>query len=145
MPNKRPSTCLLIFRFFQPPDLIRTPSLNNCKEIDFFTNPSFHFLSFLVLFTPTIQGKMECFCVKCSSMLYDNLFLFFPSFYNHLSHFSNSDPPFILTPVCSILVFFPTLLFARTHPVIWHLRVRLDCYCTLTYANRSLACFESCM
>ena len=47
------SPSLLIFRFlFSPPDIIRTP-FSNFKDIYFFTTPSFHFLSLLVLPTPT--------------------------------------------------------------------------------------------
>ena len=54
VPKTRPTLSIILSTFFQPPDLIRTPPFNNFKEIDFFTNPSLHFLSFLVLFTPTI-------------------------------------------------------------------------------------------
>jgi len=62
--------------FPAPPEVIRTPCIN-FKEIDFFTNPSSHFLSLLVLSMATIQGKME----------------FLLSFYNHLEPFLKFQPP----------------------------------------------------
>ena len=53
VPNKHPHR-LLIFRVFPTPRTLLGPPSINFKEIDFFTNPSFHFLSLLVLFTPNI-------------------------------------------------------------------------------------------
>ena len=80
-------------------------------------NPSFHFLSLLVLLTPTIQGKVECFCIYLSSMLYNNLFLFFSPFYNHLKRFLKFRPP-----IYHISEFFPTSLFISTPPRLFGTR-----------------------
>ena len=97
VPNKCPPS-LLIFRFYSnPPDLIRPPFIS-FKENDFFMNPSFHFLSLLVLFTPNIQGKIECFGIYCSSVLNVNLFLFLPSFYNNLKPFLKFRLPVYFDP-----------------------------------------------
>ena len=79
--------------FFQLPRSYQDPLFTNIKEIDNFTNPLFHFISLLVLFRPNIQGRMECFCIYCSSMLNDNLFLFFSSFYTHLQLFLKFQLP----------------------------------------------------
>ena len=85
--------------FFQPPDLIKPPRLLMLRKLTFFTNPSFHFLSLLVLFTPDFHSKIAYCCIYLSFMLYDNLFLFFPSLYNHLSHFLEFQPPFFVAPL----------------------------------------------
>ena len=85
--------------FFQPPDLIRTPRLLILGKLTFITILSFHFLSSFVVFTPNFHGKIACFCIYFSFLLYDNLFLLFPSFYNHVNSLLKFRlPPFILTP-----------------------------------------------
>ena len=108
-----------------PWSLLGLPRLLILRKLTFFTNPSFHFLSLLVLFTPNFHGKIACFCIYFDIMLYDNLFLFFPSLYNHLRPFLKfQPPPFILTPLAYyISEFFPTPLIIRTLQFIWHLRV----------------------
>jgi len=83
--------------FFQPSDLVRTTRLLILGKSTFFTNPSIHFLSLLVLSTPNFHSKIAYCCIYFSFMLYDKLFLFFPSLYNHLSLFLNYHSPFILT------------------------------------------------
>ena len=94
--NKRPPR-LLIFRFFSnPPDLIRTPRLLIIRKFTFLQAPRLIF-SLLVLFTPDFNGKIAYCCIYFSCMLYDNLFLFFTSLYNHLKPFLKSQPPFIST------------------------------------------------
>ena len=104
------ASSLLIFRSVSNlPDLIRTPFIN-FKEIDFFTNSLLHFFSWLVLFTPNFQGKIACFCIYFSFMLYDNLLLFFPSLYNHLKPFLILRP----LPVIKARNFSRTSLFIRT-------------------------------
>ena len=132
MLNKRPR--FLIFQFFfQPPDLVRTLPFINFKETDFFTNPFFHFLSLLVLFTPNIQDKVECFCIYFSSMLCDNLFLFFPSFYNHLKPFLKFRSPFILTlPRLLNFRIFSDPLFIRTPHLFgtWEYSIKVRSFCT---------------
>ena len=99
MPDKRPSW-LLIFQFFSNPsqDLARTPRLLILRKLTFFTNPSFHFLSLLVLYTQNFQCKIACFCICFSFILYDNLFLFFPSLYSYLKPFLNFRPPRLFSP-----------------------------------------------
>jgi len=98
VPNKGPS--LINFSIFlQPPDLIRTPRLLILRRLTIFTNPSFHFLSVLVLFTPNFHGKIAYCCIYFSFMLYGNLFLFFLSLYNQLNPFLKfQPPPYILIP-----------------------------------------------
>ena len=81
--------------------LLRSPRLLISKKLTFFTNPSFHFLSFSVLLTPNFPGKIAYCCIYLSFILYDNLFLFFPSLYHHLNHLLEfqphiySDPPLL--------------------------------------------------
>ena len=90
---------LLIFRFFQPPDLISTSRLLILGTLTFFTNPLFYFLSLLVLLTPNFHGKIAYSCIYFSFMLYDNLLLFFSSLYNHSMLFLKfRPPPFFLDP-----------------------------------------------
>ena len=97
VPNKRPLPHINFSICSNPLSLIRTPRLLILRN-RIFTKPSFYFVSFLVLFTPIIQGKTERFCIYFSSMLHDSLFLFFPSFSNHLKPCLKFLPPFILTP-----------------------------------------------
>ena len=82
--------------FVQPPGTYLDPPFINFKEIEDFMYPSFRFLSFLVLFTPNMHGKIACFCIYFSFMLSDNLFLFFPSLYNHLKPFLKFRLPRLL-------------------------------------------------
>jgi len=65
--------------FFQPPDLFRTPSFINFMETDSLYKPPFYFFSLLVLFTLNFHGKIAYCCIHFSFILYDSLFLFFPS------------------------------------------------------------------
>ena len=96
MPNKCPPR-LLTFQFLSnPPDLIRTPRLLILRKLTSSTNPSFHFLSLLVLFKLNFHGKIA-YCYMFSFMLYDNLFLFFSSLHNHLKLFLKFRPPRLLT------------------------------------------------
>ena len=84
----------------------------NFKDFDFFMNPWFHSNCLLVLFTPNIQGKIECFCIYFSSMLYDNLLLFSPSFYNNLKPILKFTPPLLFwPPVYYHSEIFPTPFF----------------------------------
>ena len=89
---------LIYFSIFSNPlDLIRTHHLLLLMNFTLFTNPSFHFLSLLVQYMPTFHCKIEYSCIYFSFLLYHNLFLLFPSLYNHLNLFSSSNPLFILT------------------------------------------------
>ena len=93
VPNKFPP-CLLIFQFFSsPPDLIGTPYLLLLRKLTFFTNPSFYFLSLLVLFTPNFHSKIAGFCLYFSFMLHDNLSLLLPILKAHLKAFLKFRPP----------------------------------------------------
>ena len=47
---------------------------------------------------PIFQGKLMCFCIYSSFILYDNPFLFFPSLYNLLKLFLKSRPPVYFNP-----------------------------------------------
>ena len=105
---------LLIFDFFQPPELIRNPRLIMLWKMPFFTNPLFHFLSLLVVFTPHFYGKIAYCCIYFSFILHENLLLFFLSLYNHLKLFLkfHSNPQFIKRRKI-----FATPLSIRTAPV----------------------------
>ena len=69
--------------FFQPHDFIGTPRLLILRKLTALPAP--HFISFLCYHysCPIFKGKVDCFCIYFSSMLYD-LFLFSPSLYNDL-------------------------------------------------------------
>ena len=54
-----------------------TPRLVSFMEIDFFTNPSFHFVSFLVLFTPYFRDKITCFSTYFSFCFREHVFVLF--------------------------------------------------------------------
>jgi len=98
VPNKRPLG-LLLFQFCPTPWTLLGPPFITFEELYFFMNLWFHSISLLVQFTPNIQGKIKCFCIHFSPMLYDHLFLLFPSLYNHLRPFLKFRlPPFIWTP-----------------------------------------------
>ena len=98
-----------------PPDLIKTPRLLILRKLTFSTNPSCHFLSLLVLFTPNFHGKIAYCCIYFSFMLYDNLFLFFSSSCNHLKPFLKfRPPPSLLIPRLLNFGFFSDPLFIRT-------------------------------
>jgi len=84
---------LINFSIFSNPQTLLGPPFINFKEIAFFTNASFHFLSLLVLFTPNFHGKIAYCCIYFSFMLFDNLLLFFPSLYNYLRPFLKFQPP----------------------------------------------------
>ena len=66
---------LLIFDFFQPPQtLLGPPCLLILRKLTLFTNPSFHFHSFLILFMPNFHSKIGytavyilvlCFMTTC--------------------------------------------------------------------------------
>jgi len=89
----------LIFRFFSnPPDPLGPPVYWFFKEVDFCKNSSFHFLSLLVLFTPNFHGKITCFCIYFSFMLYDNLLLFFPSLCSHVMSLLKFRPSRLVWP-----------------------------------------------
>jgi len=93
---------LLIFRYFS--DLIRTtPRVLILRILTFFANSSCHSLSLLVLFMPNLYDKTGYCCIYFSSLLYDNLLLFFPSLHNHLQPFLKFQ-----SPVYWISEFFPT-------------------------------------
>ena len=82
---KQMSPRLSVFHIFFaiPLDLLRTPSFITTitiKEIDFFYEPLISSHLFVSTIHAHIHGKIECICIYSSSMLYDNLFLFFPSF-----------------------------------------------------------------
>jgi len=112
VPNNAPP--LINFSIFSNPWTLLEPPVYYFKEVDFFTNPWFHSISLLVPFTPNIQGKLECFCICFNSMPYDNLFLFFPSFYNQF----RSPSPFI-----KVKNFFQPPCLLVPPPFILHLRV----------------------
>ena len=79
------------FIFSSPRTLLGLPPFLYFKEIDFFTNPSFHFHSLLVLFTPNFHGKMSF--MYFSFMIYDNLFCSFRLCTIIESRYSHSAPP----------------------------------------------------
>ena len=88
MPNKR-SLRLLIFQFFPAPHLI-------LRKLTFLQTS--HFISLLCQdylhpFSRNFHGKITCFCIYCSFMLYDNLFLLFPSLYSHIKPFLDFRSP----------------------------------------------------
>ena len=97
---------LINFSIFPTTRTLLGPPFINVKDIDFFTNPSFHFISFhfislLVLFTTNFHGKIVYCCKYFSFMLYDNLFWFFSSLYNDVKHFLNLQlPVYFDPPVC---------------------------------------------
>ena len=86
--------CLSIFQFFATSqDFIRSPHLLILRKLTFCTNPSFHFLSFLVLSTPNLHGKIAYCCIHSSFVPNDNLFLFFSPLYNHVKPVLKVRPP----------------------------------------------------
>ena len=106
---------LLVFRFFTTtPDLIRTHPIIKFEEIDFVTNSSFYFLYLLILLTPNFQGKITYIWIYFAFFHYGNLFLFFPSLYNHSKPFFKFwppvyfDPPFIKFRIFSDPLFIVT-------------------------------------
>ena len=85
VPNKRPPT--YYFLDFSSPLALLGPlsHLLMLRKLTFFTNSTFHFPSLLVLFTPNFHVRIACFCIYFSFMLYDSLFVLFPSLYNHVN------------------------------------------------------------
>ena len=114
VPNKGPP--LINFSiFFQPPGPYKDPRLLILRKLTFSTNPSFHFLSLLVLFTANFHGKVAYCCIYFSFILYDNLFLFFSSSYNHIKPVLKFRPPSIyFDPPFIKFWSFSDLLFIRT-------------------------------
>ena len=92
VPNKRPPPPRLpLFPFLSnSPDLIRIPPFITFKEIYFFTNSSFYFLSLLALFKAHFHSKITCFCIYFNFVLHENLFL---SLTTHLKPFLKFQPP----------------------------------------------------
>ena len=82
---------LINFSIFPASRTLLGPPFITFKEIDSLYKPLISFL--LVEFTPNFHGKMAYSCKYFSSMRYDNLFLFFPSLYNHLKPFLKFQPP----------------------------------------------------
>ena len=111
VPNKHDN---LFFWFYSNSlDLIRIPHLLILKTL------TFHELLILFpLFVSTIfanfHGKITCFFIYFSFVLYDNLFCSFYHCTIVLCCFSNSDPPFILTPHLLKYRAFSNFLFIRT-------------------------------
>ena len=106
---------LLDLQFFLTSGLYQDPPFISFKKTNFFTKPSFYFLSFLLLFTPNIHSKIA----YCSYILV--LYFMatsFCSFYPCIIIQSFSEIPTL--PVYSdhsrLLNFrsFPTPLFIRT-------------------------------
>jgi len=88
-------------------------------EINFFGKPLNSFPSLLVQPAPNLYGKIASWCIYFSFMLYDNLFLLFPSLYYHLNRLSISNPrlcwpPFMLTPCLLNWGIFSNPLSIRT-------------------------------
>ena len=89
---------LLIFWIFSNLlDFIRTPRLLSLRTLTIYTNPSFPF--FVSTIYANFNGKIAYCSIYLSFMLYDNLFLFFPSLHNHLKPFLKFRPsPRLLEP-----------------------------------------------
>ena len=86
MLNKRPR-CLLIFWFSSnSQNLIRSSRLLILRTLTFSTNPSFHFLSLLVLFKPNFHDKIAHCCIYFSSMLSMPTIMYIES--NDYKHYS---------------------------------------------------------
>jgi len=100
VPNKRPYY-LIIFSFFSNPRTLLGALFINSKEIDFSTNPLFHFISLLALFKLCFHGKIACICIYSSFALYNNLLLFFPSLHSYSKRFLNFRPhsPLFFWPI----------------------------------------------
>ena len=78
--------------YFQPPDIIRTPRLLILRTLTLFTNPSFHSLSLLVLFTPNFHGKLY-FCIYFRLCFMTTRFCSFHPCIIIYSPLLNSNPP----------------------------------------------------
>ena len=107
-----PSTPLIDFSIFvQSLDLIGTlPVLLLLRKLLFLANPSFWFLSLLVLHTPNFEDIISCFSIHFSFVLSGKVFLFFTSLYYHLKSFPQFEPP--PPPFIEFRNFFrPLLLF----------------------------------
>ena len=94
-----PPLIIKFWIFSNPPDLTMTPRLLILRKLTFFIKPYFHFLSLLVLFTPDFHGKIAYCCIYFSFMLYDNLFLFFPTLHNPVKRFLKFQPPLYFDPL----------------------------------------------
>ena len=144
MPNRYPFR-LIIFLLLSNPHTLLRPFINFKETLVFY-----ELLILFPFFVSTIhphfsKGKLAQFYVYFSFLLCDNLFLFFPSLYNHFKPFRKFQfPHFLPSPTYYICEFFPTSLF------IWYLRVvslkssyhRLlpnMCLCTPTSRNLNSA------
>ena len=115
VPNQCPPLFINFQFFATSPDFIRSPHLLLLRKLTFCSNPSFHFLSLLVLSTPNLHGKIADCCIHSSFMPNDNLFLFFSPLYNHAKPVLKVRPPVNLdSPIYHNLECFPTPLFIRT-------------------------------
>ena len=95
VPNKHPPLINFLI-FFQPPTPYKNPPLINCKEIDSIYKHIISFPFFISTIYTHISWQNSILLYIFSMMLYDNLFLFFPSLYNHLKSFLKFQPPSIL-------------------------------------------------
>jgi len=78
--NKHPT--FTNFSFFPTPQtILGSPCLSILRTL----TSSLHFLSLLVLFISNFDAKMVYCCIYFSFILYDNLFLFFPSLHNQFT------------------------------------------------------------
>ena len=126
---KYTSPPLINFSIFTNPRILLGPPrllILRKSTFNFFTNSSFHFLSLLAKFTPNFHGKPACLCIYFSSLLYDNLFLFFPSLYNHLKPFLKFRPPVYFDPRLLHFRLFSDPPVYKDPPFIWHLRVLIS-------------------
>jgi len=83
--------------FCQPSGPYKDPRLLILRNMNIIRTP--HIISFLVsTIHAKYSGKIEYFCIYFSSMLYDNLLLFPPLFYNHLKLFLKFRPPVYFDP-----------------------------------------------
>jgi len=76
----------------------QVPNKGPLLFIDFVENdPLYKLLILFFVISSTIYSyfskQIACFCICFSFILYDNLFMFFPSLCNHFEPFLNSDLP----------------------------------------------------
>ena len=99
--------------FFIPQTLLGSPFIN-FEENEAFTNSLLYLLSLLVLFKPIFEGKIACFCMHFSSLLYDNLVFLLPPLFNNCKAFLKlrTPPPFV-----KFQSFFQLPFLGPGHPI----------------------------
>ena len=98
---KYTSPCLLIFHFLSNLlDVIRYPThpIISLKDIYFCMNPSFQFLSLVVLSMPTFHQTIPSLCIYLVLCFLTTCSCYFLSYILIFNASSHSDPPSILTP-----------------------------------------------